>query len=131
MARSHSLVLAQLVCALALASSSAFGADANEPGGVADLTRARAEAAKTFKDQVSPFLKTYCGRCHTGNRQRGGVTFESVLKNPDGSAFRLLWKRTAAQVATHDMPPEDASKQPNEQERKAVLDWIAGMKRLM
>src|SRR4051794_22344714 len=116
MARFHSFFLAQLVCAVALVSPPAFGAEANETNGadgVADLSQARAEAATAFKDQVSPFLKTYCGRCHTGNRQRGGVTFESVLKNPDGPAFRLLWKRTAAQIVTHDMPPEDHDKQPN------------------
>ena len=100
-----------------------------EADGVADLTRARAEAAETFKKQVSPFMKTYCGRCHTGCSQKGGVTFQSALGNPDGPAFRLLWKRAAAQIATHDMPPEEASKQPGEQERKVVLDWIGGMKR--
>src|SRR5436190_1446335 len=106
MARFHSLFLALLVCAVALVSSPAFGAEANEADGAADLTRARAEAAKTFKDQVSPFVTNYCGRCHTGCRQKGGVTFQSVLKDPNGPAFRLLWKRVAAQVATHDMPPE-------------------------
>ena len=26
------------------------------------------------------------------------------------------------------MPPEDADKQPTDEERKAVVEWIAGMK---
>src|SRR5580765_8110572 len=95
-ARFHSFFLAPLVCALALFSSSTFAAEASSD---VDLTQARAQAAKIFKDQISPFLKTYCGRCHTGNSQKGGVTFESIFKNYDGSAFRLLWKRTAAQIA--------------------------------
>src|SRR5207237_9479256 len=34
------------------------------------------------------------------------------------------------QLKTHDMPPEDEDKQPTEQERKGVIDWIAGMKHL-
>ena len=129
MARFYSFLLVQLCCAVALVSSPAPGAEADEADGVADLNRARAEAAKAFKDRVSPFVKTYCGRCHTGCRQKGGVTFQSALGDPNGPAFRLLWKRTAAQVATHDMPPEEASKQPSEQERKVVLDWIGGIKR--
>src|SRR5688500_10859802 len=118
---------AQLIV-VALISSPACAAEAD---GVADLARARAEAAETFENQVSPFVTTYCGRCHTGCDQEGGVTFQSALNDPDGPAFRLLWKRAAAQIATHQMPPEDARKQPDEQERKAVLDWIGGMKRRM
>jgi mono/diheme cytochrome c family protein len=128
MARCPSFFLALLICGVALVCSPTFGAEAKSS---ADLAQARAQATKTFKDQVSPFLKTYCGRCHTGNSQKGGVTFESILKNPEGSAFRLLWKRAAAQIATHDMPPERATKQPRDEERKMVLDWIAGMKRLV
>lgn len=128
MARFHSLFLAQLVCAVTLFPSPVSGAEAD---GVADVTRARAEAAAAFRNQVSPFVTTYCGRCHTGCDQEGGVTFQSALADPDGPAFRLLWKRAAAQVAAHQMPPDDARKQPSEQERKVVLDWVAGMKRRM
>lgn len=128
MARIQSIFLTQLICGVALVSSSTFGAPVQSSP---DLARARAEAAKAFKAQVAPFLRTYCGRCHTGNSQKGGVTFESILKNPEGSAFRLLWKKAAAQIATHDMPPERATKQPRDEERKMVLDWIAGMKRLV
>src|SRR5688572_10670198 len=121
MARFHSLFVAQLICAVALVPSGAFGAEAD---GVADLARARAEAAEAFKKQVSPFVKTYCGRCHTGCDQEGGVTFQSALNDADGPAFRLLWKRAAAQIAAHQMPPDEARKQPSAEDRKAVLDWI-------
>jgi hypothetical protein len=84
----------------------------------------------TYKSQVAPFLTTYCAKCHSGNRQKGGVTFQSAMKTPDSPSFRLLWKRASAQIRTHDMPPEKEAKQPSEQERKAVNDWIAGIKRL-
>ena len=87
MARFHPLFFATLVCAAALVASPAFGAESD---GGADLNKVRAEAAKTFKNQVSPFVTTYCGRCHTGGKEKGGVTFQSALKNPDGPAFRLL-----------------------------------------
>src|SRR5205085_5574765 len=43
---------------------------------------------------------------------------------------RALWKRAAAQIKSKDMPPDDEDKQPRDQERKAIVDWIAGMKNL-
>ncbi len=126
--RFHKLFCAQVLCGLVLLSSSALAAE--DVSTEADLTKERAEAAKTFKNKVTPFLTNYCGKCHTVNKQKGGVTFSPVLKTPERADFRLLWKRTAAQIATHDMPPEDEDKQPTDAERKVVLEWIAGMKRL-
>ena len=84
MFRPHPPLFAQFVFALALASSPALAAESDDVP--PDITRARAEAKAAFKDQVSPFLKDYCGRCHTGNHQRGGVTFESIFKDPKGIA---------------------------------------------
>jgi hypothetical protein len=101
---------------------------AEESVSEAELVKARAAAAETFKSKVSPFLNTYCGKCHIRNKQKGGVTFSAVMKTPERADFRLLWKRTAAQLGTHDMPPEDAD-QPSEAERKVVMDWIAGIKK--
>jgi hypothetical protein len=95
------------------------------------LIRARAEAAKTFKNEVSPFITTYCLRCHNDKRPNGDVTFENVVKNSDGLAFKHLWKRASTQIAAHQMPPVGEDKQPSEKERKAVIDWAAGMKNLV
>jgi hypothetical protein len=91
------------------------------------LVTARVQMMSTYKAKVSPFVTSYCGRCHTGLRQRGGVTFSSALKDPASRSFRLLWKRAADQIKTHDMPPEDA-KQPSDEERNAVVEWIGQMK---
>ena len=54
----------------------AQGAEDND---AAALVRARTEAAKTFKNEVAPFLSTYCLRCHTDKKRKGGVTFNSAL----------------------------------------------------
>ncbi len=97
----------------------------------ADLTRARAEAAKTFKSEVKPFITTYCMRCHSDKSPNGDVTFENVVKNSDGLAFKHLWNRASTQIAAHQMPPVSADKQPTEMERKAVVDWASGMKNLV
>lgn len=116
------------VCALFVPVMQSLGAEDKD---AAALILARAEAAKTFKTEVSPFISTYCLRCHTDNKRKGGVTFNNLLKDPNGSALMLLWKRTSTQIATHEMPPAGEEKQPSEMERKVITDWVAGMKLLL
>ena len=125
--RHYSLLIVLFLCGIAFHPCRTC---ATEGIGEADLVKARAEAARTYKGKVSPFLNTYCASCHTGNKQKGGVTFQSALKNPEGTAFRALWKRASAQIKTHDMPPEDEGKQPTDLERRMIVDWIDEMKRL-
>ena len=120
-----------LLTALMLALSTALHADDSAKNDAAALIRARTEAAQTFKSEVSPFISTYCLRCHNDKRPNGDVTFQNLLKNPDGLAFQNLWKRASSQIATHQMPPVGEDKQPGEKERKVVIDWVAGMKNLV
>jgi len=120
-----------LLTALLLALPIALPADDSSKNDAAALVRARAEAAKTLKNEVSPFLSTYCLRCHNDKRPSGDVTFQNLLKNPDGLAFQNLWKRASSQIASHQMPPVGEAKQPSEKERKVVIDWVAGMKNLV
>src|SRR5689334_9620340 len=120
MTRSYLSILLQIAFVVAFGSIRVFGAGANDE---VELAKARAEALKTFKSQVVPFMATYCGACHAEKKHKGGVTFQTALKIPNSPTVRLLWKRAAGQIKSHDMPPED-EKQPTEQERKAVVDWI-------
>ena len=39
------------------------------------------------------------------------------------SAFTQLWKKAAARVKTHDMPPDYADKQPNDTNRQMFVEW--------
>jgi mono/diheme cytochrome c family protein len=126
--RSVMRLLVPLVCmAAALCASVARGGESDDD---AQWARTRAEAMKSYKSQVAPFIKTYCGRCHTGNRRKGGVSFQTALKNPAGASFKSVWERASGQIKTHDMPPDDEDDQPSDPERAAVVEWIAGMKRL-
>ena len=96
----------------------------------AQLSQLRAQEVKTYRSQVAPFISTYCSACHSGKKRKGGITFQDVLKNPNVTSFKANWKRASAQISRHDMPPDDADKLPSDQERKVVLDWIAGIKYL-
>jgi hypothetical protein len=109
---------------LLLACVLAFQASGDDD---AALTEARNAALHTFKVEVAHFINTYCIRCHGDKKQKAGVRFDYAVKTPAVPSFRSLWSKAAAHLQARDMPPEDA-KQPSDEQRKLVLDWVAGIK---
>ena len=118
-------VLALFVFGLATCLSLPTKAEPADDGEFATL---QAEAKKTFRDQVTPFVRTYCLNCHGNRKTKGGVNFEPALKAPGNAAFSQRWKQALANVKAHDMPPEDAPKQPTDAERQTFLAWIGQIK---
>jgi len=99
-----------------------------EPADDADFVALQVDARKSFKEVVTPFVDTYCSRCHGQDRQRGGINFAPALKKPGESASSHRWKQAVAMVKSHDMPPDNAPKQPTEEERQKFLDGIGKIK---
>jgi mono/diheme cytochrome c family protein len=99
-----------------------------EPADGGDFTALQADAKKSFQEGVTPFVNTYCTRCHGQNRQKGGINFQPALSNPGDAAAARRWKQALANVKAHDMPPENAEKQPTDEERQRFLDWIGKIK---
>jgi len=89
----------------------------------------RTAAVKTFKTEVTPFIKTYCYECHGENKRKGGVTFSYAVNRPEGGEFRRNWQLAVANVKTHDMPPED-KKQPTDEERQKFAAAMEQLKYL-
>jgi len=98
--------------------------------GDADFAALQASAKQTLQDSVSPFIKDYCVQCHGNRRSKAGINFEVAVKNPGDAAFSRWWKQALAKVKAHDMPPEEAKKQPTDKERQVYLDWIPQIKYL-
>jgi hypothetical protein len=100
-----------------------------EPANTVDSAALQAELKKSFRERVSPFVTKYCVDCH-GNRKptKAGVNFQPALKDPGNAAFSKHWKQALANVKAHDMPPDDADKQPTDEERQMFVDWIAQLK---
>ena len=119
---------AALGCALVLSLVSPCLAETvRESMGEAAL---RADARKTFKENVEPFVKAYCTKCHGGGRAKANVNLEVDLNDPGrGTAF-LHWKKAVANVQVHDMPPKDAARQPTDEERLRFIGWIDKLKYL-
>ena len=90
----------------------------------------KADAENTFKEKVGPFVKKYCTRCHGGGRAKANVNLEVDLKAPGRGVAFMHWKKAVANVKVHDMPPEDAAKQPTNEERLQFIEWIGNLKYL-
>lgn len=93
----------------------------------ADFAALQADARKTFKEKVGPFVNKYCIDCH-GTRPEAGINLQSALRSPGATASFLHWKKAVANVKVHDMPPEDAGEIPTEQERRDFVEWIGKLK---
>ncbi|MBS1824110.1 MAG: DUF1592 domain-containing protein [Acidobacteria bacterium] len=96
----------------------------------ADPAALKADAEGYFRDRVTPFINTYCIACHQNRRPtRAGVNFSPALKAPGHAAFTDQWKRAAARVKAHDMPPKNAP-QPNDADRQMFAEWMTKLKYL-
>lgn len=123
----HPSALAALCLGVALSLGTTGRA---EPAGEGDFAALQAEAQKTFKEKVTPFMKTYCWECHGDRKMKGGITFAPALKSPGTAASGKRWKQALANVKAHDMPPDDFDKQPTDAERQMFTDWVGRVRYL-
>jgi hypothetical protein len=121
--------LCLLALLLVLALTSGVPCRAETGNEVSDEAALRADAQKVFKGKVDPFVNKYCVKCH-GSRAKAGINLQSALKNPNGESAALHWKKAAANVKVHDMPPEDASKKPSNEERRQFIESVGKIKYL-
>ena len=94
-----------------------------------DESALRADAEKTFKENVEPFVKKYCISCH-GPRPEAGINLGSALRTPGATSSFLHWKKAVANVKVHDMPPGYANDFPSDEERGQFIEWIGKLKYL-
>jgi hypothetical protein len=121
-------IVTATVAGLALALSLVSPSQAQTDDAGEDEAR-RADAEKTFKEQVGPFVNKYCVSCH-GPRPEAGINLRSALRNPGATSSFLHWKKAVANVKVHDMPPDHADKIPNDEERLQFIEWIGKLKYL-
>ena len=119
--------VAVMVLGVLCVSSSTCLAQRTDDGTLADR---KAEAEKFFREHVAPFIKTYCLECHQNRRPtEAGLTFTPALDTPGHAAFSEKWKKAAARVKAHDMPPEGLE-QPTDEERQMFIKWLDKVKYL-
>jgi hypothetical protein len=96
----------------------------------ADPEALKADTQEFFRGRVTPFIQTYCIPCHQNKTPtRGGVNFSPALKDPGHAGFTEQWKKAAARVKAHDMPPKGMP-QPSDADRLMFADWLVKLKYL-
>ena len=122
-------IVAAKVTGLTLALSLISPCQAQPDDVIADEASLRADAEKTFKEKVGPFVNKYCINCH-GPRAAAGINLKSALRIPGAASSFLHWKKAMANVKVHDMPPDHAEKIPTDKERRQFIEWIGKLKYL-
>ena len=69
------------------------------------------------------FLNEHCGKCHTGEKPKGGFDLESLSPGLANADSRRHWLSVMEQIETGEMPPETKPRPPATQV-EALTAWI-------
>jgi hypothetical protein len=69
------------------------------------------------------FLNEHCGKCHTGEKPKGGFDLGSLSPGLSNSDSRRQWLSVMEQIETGEMPPESKPRPPATQV-EALTTWI-------
>jgi hypothetical protein len=78
---------------------------------------------RSFEQQINPFLKQNCVRCHNTETAMSGVRvdqLDAVLED----RHLPLWEGLRRKISDGTMPPK-GQPQPNTEERQRVVEWIS------
>jgi hypothetical protein len=77
-----------------------------------------------FKRDVSPFMNTYCLRCHDGKQQKGNFRIDTLQPDFANLATAQRWAEVIGRMNSGEMPPPKEP-QPTSDELGKVVDWLA------
>ncbi len=84
-----------------------------------------ATLGNSYKTEILPLITRYCQECHSGKRMEADVdlttfnTLAEIRKHPK------VWQKAGEMLDSAQMPPKDA-KQPTDDERKKLQQWVRG-----
>ena len=77
-----------------------------------------------FATQVQPFFKRYCYSCHGPTKRKGQLDLSRYATVKAFATDPKRLDRVLKRLQGEEMPPEDAPRQPEADERAAVVAWI-------
>lgn len=86
-----------------------------------------ADAKQAFEEGVTPFVREYCVSCH-GPRPKSGLNLDAALKFVESAWSNNQWKLALARVKADDMPPDEATDFPTDEERQQFIEWLGMIK---
>lgn len=82
-----------------------------------------AEVPHDFEKEVKPLLEKFCIRCHGDRKQKGEVRLDELDPDIINGKDAEKWHAALDVINTADMPPEDV-KQPSDEERRKIVEWM-------
>jgi len=82
-----------------------------------------ADPDRGFIQTVRPFLDTYCTGCHGGAKPAAQFDLKQYASAQSVVDDFSRWNRVVARLSAREMPPKSA-RQPPDQARQQILDWI-------
>jgi len=83
-----------------------------------------AETPTGYDQQVLPFFKTYCLRCHDDKLQKGEFRLDSLSRDFADQAIAQRWAEVVFRLNSGEMPPKKEA-QPKAEELGKVVDWLS------
>jgi uncharacterized membrane protein/mono/diheme cytochrome c family protein len=81
------------------------------------------EAKKEFAQHVQPIMDQYCYSCHGPDKQKGEVRLDDLNWDMINGPHAESWHTALDQINAGEMPPKGKA-QPNDDERRLVVEWI-------
>jgi uncharacterized membrane protein/mono/diheme cytochrome c family protein len=98
--------------------------ESGEPSPVAAVASIEDFAAKkVFAQHVQPIMDQYCYSCHGADKQKGEIRLDDLNWDMINGPHAESWHTALDQINAGEMPPKGKA-QPNDEERRLVVDWI-------
>ena len=78
---------------------------------------------------MRPFLREYCVACHGERKKEAKLDLGAYTSLAAVAKDHRVWERVSERLEAEEMPPEEAKRQPGAHERRAVIEWIAEVRR--
>ncbi len=86
--------------------------------------------AQNLDQQISPFLKKYCFKCHGAEKQKGDYRFDTLTGDFDKIETLETWQTILDQLNLGEMPPKKSLQPSVEETSKAALFLTQALKQV-
>jgi hypothetical protein len=80
-------------------------------------------AEEFFAETLTPLLKEYCLRCHSGDEPEAKISLDAYTDTESMRVDRQTWQRVTRALGDGIMPPEDEPR-PEQEQLSRVVAWI-------
>lgn len=84
--------------------------------------------ARQFSAAVRPFIDSYCISCHGKDKPEAEFDLTPYSTLPDVVNGFSYWDLVLERLEAGEMPPDDAKKHPNDQQRHEIVAWIQALR---